>query len=406
MSDSSVVKSRLVPSLTASASTRPHTSRPKSLSQLPGTFFTSPGFILGIVALEFLYGFVLCTAMSGSRRQQAREPSKDADLITLNLASQGRSNPTAKEQVGALTRKESTPPTPKEEKAAKPKETNSPKPKASEVQAKRGVAKAPDQAMGTQVPPKATTEAPASKLAKPESPIMPAPPPPPNYSMLPLPLPNNRLVAFVEKPQPQVKVEEPKLEPLGPLIDPDHDCKVRIDPQGWTIEVPGKLHIISPEKQNAPRALTEVVGDFDVQVHVPGEIRPGTKPLKEFPFTFQGAGLLVWHDKHNYVRLERTVLYDAGTLHQLMVENCKGGKAGRTMFIKVREDSITLRMERHGGEINCTYSSDGKTWLPVRRWAAGLPPKVSVGISATNISPKRFEAWFTDFSPKDLSKGN
>jgi regulation of enolase protein 1 (concanavalin A-like superfamily) len=203
---------------------------------------------------------------------------------------------------------------------------------------------------------------------------------------------------------PKLKIEEPRVGPIGPLIDLDRDCKVSTDEEGFTIETPGKPHIITPEKANAPRALEKVTGDFVAEVQVPGEIRPGVNPLKQFPFTFQGAGLLLWVDQENYIRLERTVMYEAGSRHQVMVESFKGGKPGRPVNINVKGEKITLRMERHGGEINCTYSSDGKTWLPVRRWAAGLPPTVLVGVSATNISPKPFEARFNDFSLKHAGK--
>jgi regulation of enolase protein 1 (concanavalin A-like superfamily) len=220
-----------------------------------------------------------------------------------------------------------------------------------------------------------------------------------------MPVPPAHPVAMDIRPgPPKLKIEEPRVGPIGPLIDPDRDCKLSTDEEGFTIETPGKPHIITPEKANAPRALEKVTGDFVAEVHVPGEIRPGANPLKQFPFTFQGAGLLLWLDQENYIRLERTVMYEAGSRHQVMVESFKGGKPGRTVNINVKGDKITLRMERHGGEINCTYSSDGKTWLPIRRWAAGLPPTVLVGVSASNISPKPFEARFTDFSLKYASK--
>ena len=74
---------------------------------------------------------------------------------------------------------------------------------------------------------------------------------------------------------------------------------------------------------NAPQLLTEAGGNFTLFVKVVGRIQPGIVPLdlpipesekpkeKEesgagFPITFQGAGLLVWQDPINYIRLERS----------------------------------------------------------------------------------------------------
>ena len=72
---------------------------------------------------------------------------------------------------------------------------------------------------------------------------------------------------------------------LGPLLDPDNDCKLTKDEDKMTIkiDVPGKLHTLSPEVttrknrkvslNNAPITMTEVDGDFAAFVQVTGEIR-------------------------------------------------------------------------------------------------------------------------------------
>ena len=91
------------------------------------------------------------------------------------------------------------------------------------------------------------------------------------------------------------------------MIDPVGDCKLIPDPTGLTIAVPGKLHVLSPELniKNSPMALIDVEGDFVAQVKVAGEVMPGRTPVEKMPFAFHGAGLLLWKDKDNYVRLER-----------------------------------------------------------------------------------------------------
>ena len=97
---------------------------------------------------------------------------------------------------------------------------------------------------------------------------------------------------------------------LGPLIDPDKDCKLTKDEDNLKIkiEIPGKLHTLSPEitsrknrkvsLHNAPMTLTEVEGDFAALVEVTGEINPGSATPKDrqghaIPFTVQSAGLIL-----------------------------------------------------------------------------------------------------------------
>ena len=95
---------------------------------------------------------------------------------------------------------------------------------------------------------------------------------------------------------------------LNKLIDAVGDCKLIPDANGLTIALPGKLYVLSPELdiKNSPMALTDVEGDFVAQVKVAGEVMPGRTPVEKMPFAFHGAGLLLWKDKDNYVRLERT----------------------------------------------------------------------------------------------------
>jgi len=365
---SQVTKSRLSASQLTSSIPPPLPSRPQTLSELPGTLFTSPGFILGLAGLELVYGFVLFIAVSNSKRQQVIEPSSS---YGGPIAVKGP-NDTSKVVPSVA-------PQP-------PEKVASPTPTAPGNPSKGSDTSRPKDPVKDETP----------------KPPEPAPVTPTQDVVNPAPTPPTPQVAMTKPVEPpKVKVEEPKLEPFGHLIDPDHDCKARRDPEGITIEIPGKLHVISPElmKHNAPRALTEWFGDFDLRVHIPGkgEIRPGINPLKDIPFPpFQGQGLILWHDKDNYVRLERTVLYEGGTLHQIMLESYNKGKMGKPAFNKAKDEPLTLRIERHGGEFTCSYSFDELQWVPVKRFAAGLPPKIRIGISATNISPKPYEARFVN----------
>src|SRR5262249_22896791 len=119
----------------------------------------------------------------------------------------------------------------------------------------------------------------------------------------------------------QIKaVRTRSLSLLGPLVDPSKDCRLEKDESNFKgrIGVPGKMHTVSPEMvsrtnkplHNSPMTLTDVEGDFAVIVEVTGEINPGPTPPKDrqsrtLPFTVQSAGLIVYQDKDNFLRLER-----------------------------------------------------------------------------------------------------
>lgn len=171
--------------------------------------------------------------------------------------------------------------------------------------------------------------------------------------------------------------------------------------------MPGSLHVLSPELRNfqAPRLLTSVKGDFTALVSVTGKIMPGTDPLPSpigpgtLPFTFQGAGLLVWIDEGNYLRLERTSIYDSieGKQHNLvLVEHCRDGKTTDSPR-EARNADLTLKFERRGSEIRCSYNPDGRNWLEVKRQNVAFPAEVKIGVSASNASPKPFSAHLEDF---------
>src|SRR5258707_763187 len=62
----------------------------------------------------------------------------------------------------------------------------------------------------------------------------------------------------------------------GDVIDPDKDCQVRLDDGKVIVKVPGSAHDFAGELQrwNAPRVLSEVKGDFILDVQVSGEFKP------------------------------------------------------------------------------------------------------------------------------------
>jgi hypothetical protein len=145
-------------------------------------------------------------------------------------------------------------------------------------------------------------------------------------------------------------VRRDSLSMLGPLIDPEKDCKLVKDEDNVkiNIEIPGgkvrslanyfvqRIGKRSP-LHNAPMTLIDVEGDFAAVVEVTGEMRAGDKLPKDrqgnqIPFTFEGAGLLLYQDKDNFVRLERTAGVAVATLqpiHMVLFRSREGQQARR-----------------------------------------------------------------------------
>ena len=207
---------------------------------------------------------------------------------------------------------------------------------------------------------------------------------------------------------------------LGQMIDPNKDCVVKKDEASRTItiEIPGnKLHtldrdVVSPLDKtkplnNAPMVLTDVEGDFAAVVGVSGEIGPSLTPPEDLQgntvsATYQGAGLLLYRDKDNFVRLERSARVNVGSIqptHKVLFEVVKNGKLAESQNVSAPASGpLNLIMMRRGARVTCTASSDLAAPLaPSMRAEMELPAKVRIGLSASSISATPFTATFENF---------
>jgi regulation of enolase protein 1 (concanavalin A-like superfamily) len=358
--------------------------RPELLDRLPTNPLLSPPIFAvgGVFAL--LYGLVLFGVVNSWKNRPVPEPvfqPRETIVAFAPLPPVDTNPPKEKTQAKsdeAKAKEKAKPKADSKDKAKKPdsknKKKSTPKKKAGE-KGKTGNPNAPKDDSGKQ--PIEIARADTSKPgSKPEEPTKPAEPPPP-----------------------------PRLETWGPLVGAPWDCRFLADGTGMTMTIPGVLHVLSPDLglKNAPRLMAEVKGDFVAMVKVPGRILPGTKPFGKLPFTFQGAGLLLWQDENNYLRLEKATLYakEGGRKTLVHLELCKEGKVASLVPLPVREGDLTLKFDRRGSEVRCSYSpDDGKTWLEVKRQMVPFPNVVAVGVSASNASPITFQARFEDLHLK------
>src|ERR1700722_8871342 len=102
----------------------------------------------------------------------------------------------------------------------------------------------------------------------------------------------------------------------GTFVDPDRDCKIAEDKGKLTITIPNVLHDLTYQpdfaKQNGPRVLQDVDGDFSINVCVKSFPRPDMNTSSNGNFSFVGSGLLIWLDAKNFIRFERSAEGDGG----------------------------------------------------------------------------------------------
>jgi regulation of enolase protein 1 (concanavalin A-like superfamily) len=149
---------------------------------------------------------------------------------------------------------------------------------------------------------------------------------------------------------------------------------------------------------NAPRILREVSGNFEVRVRVTGTSHPEGKATTTRYAPYHGAGILIWQDPKNYVRLELAADLRKGKC--IPYANFELRQAGRLLVsrgFKIEDGSSYLRLQRQGAEIYGAVSSDGDHWTSFPPMDANLASRVKVGVVAVNSSSKPLKAEFATF---------
>ena len=185
---------------------------------------------------------------------------------------------------------------------------------------------------------------------------------------------------------------------VGFVVVPDSDCKIALDRSDSkiTITVPGKPHLLSAElgRLNAARLLRDVTGDFDARVSVAGVFHPaGKSTVKEYVYAYHGAGILLWQDEENYVRLEIAADLQHGKPRPYAnFEYRKFGVLAASKGLKIEDGSSYLRLRRRGDMIYAAFGPDGFRWTSFPSLSASLSDRLSVGFSAINTATKTLSA--------------
>jgi regulation of enolase protein 1 (concanavalin A-like superfamily) len=194
-------------------------------------------------------------------------------------------------------------------------------------------------------------------------------------------------VAFAEEEKAQT------IKGWGKVVNPDGDCKVTREKDKVTIAVPGTHHDLTftedTLKQNAPRILGDVKGDFTVQVKVRAYPLPQANTSSSGKVSFVSSGLLIWLDDKNFVRLDRAA-EGASPSPFIWVERFQDGKAVTQKLHRADDKDTWLRIISKDGALTFAVSEDSITWTDVHTEEMKLPEKVKVGVLAINTTNREF----------------
>jgi regulation of enolase protein 1 (concanavalin A-like superfamily) len=188
----------------------------------------------------------------------------------------------------------------------------------------------------------------------------------------------------------------------GEVTDPDSDCRVTEEKGVLTITVPKSHHDLTYTdeytKLNAPRVLRSAEGDFTLQAKVQAFPVPGDVTSSGGPHKFVSAGLLVWQDDKNFIRLERAAVAGPNPAF-VWFERFEGGKSvSKGTKARLGEKDTGLRVERKGNRFKFSYDDggEGKNWAEAHTEEVALPAKLRVGVAAVNTTAREFPARLTE----------
>ncbi len=191
----------------------------------------------------------------------------------------------------------------------------------------------------------------------------------------------------------------------GEPLDPDKDCEFRAVGTSLSVKVPGTLHDLSFDKLNAPRALKEIDGDFVLTVKVAGDFQPRGPSTTPEAVPAILAGILLWSDDDNFIRLERAAVLRNDEISTFVnLQEQKDGKRGPNTGPMLPAGTCYFRAERRGNRITGAVSSDGSTWKEVTPIEVTWPRKLQVGVAAISSSSEAFTVTFDEFSLKASGK--
>jgi regulation of enolase protein 1 (concanavalin A-like superfamily) len=173
------------------------------------------------------------------------------------------------------------------------------------------------------------------------------------------------------------------LQPFWEWVNPTTSSYSLTDHAGWLrITAPTGVALVA--NKNAPRLLQNVTGGFVATTCVNGS------------FTQSGyrAGLLLWKDAQNFIRLEKM-----GS-NQILFYGYIAGHEDYVTISATAANLVYLKLEKSGSTITASWSTDDITWHPASRqltFASADPLEVGVFVINVGSGSTPFSADFDYF---------
>jgi regulation of enolase protein 1 (concanavalin A-like superfamily) len=211
------------------------------------------------------------------------------------------------------------------------------------------------------------------------------------------------VMAFIACPDREASAQgRPKVSIVGwgEAVDPDNDCQIRTERGELRISVPGTKHDLCSEinEMNAPRVLRKIDGDFIAQAKVSGNVQHTGNRTSQRSLAYHGAGLLLWKDDQNYIRLERAgiVRQDDRVLHYAHIQLRLNGRVVGNHSIQIADQDTFLRLERRGSRIYGLTSADGLHWNSLEPFEPDFPWELKLGFTAISTSTDPLKVSFSE----------
>jgi regulation of enolase protein 1 (concanavalin A-like superfamily) len=223
----------------------------------------------------------------------------------------------------------------------------------------------------------------------------------------------------VAAPVPKESETEKIKKLYGEIVDPDKDCKFKLDGEKLLITMPGgkryeywDLDEKPPWNQandwkaltNCPRVLREIEGDFVVTVRayasLPKEPKPAEGTLAE-----AGAGIIVVNDKGRVWRAgTHDFLSGKGQRDLMAIIPGSHGPSGFELTPGSEGVGLDMRFVRQGDRIRLEHTNDGKKWFGGFSTAVDKEGKLKVGVYGFSNSKSDTTVTFEKFEVKPVEK--